>query len=130
MATAPVYYTTPINFLAQVSAANTNLDGTGTTVEVASGGASLPTKIDRIRCSAIATTAAGNLRLFYSPDGGATKRLIAELAVTVVTVAAGTNAWKGEFYLEGLVLPDANAKLYLSTHVAATFNALVEGFRP
>ncbi|MBI2254746.1 MAG: hypothetical protein HYU58_09020 [Proteobacteria bacterium] len=47
-----------------------------------------PRKVDRIRAKAIATSAAGNIRYFYSPDNGTTKRLIGELAVTAITVAA------------------------------------------
>lgn len=129
MASSPIYFTTPVNQISQVSAANTNLDGTGTTVLVASG-ASGGRKIDRIRVSAIATTVAGNVRFYYSSDGGTTKRLIAELAVTPITVAAGTNAWKDTLYLEGLSLPDANAQIYASTHIAATFNILAEMFAP
>lgn len=130
MATAAVYYTKPVITQSQISAANTNLDGTGTTVECAAGtgSGSTPRKIDRIRVSATATTAAGNIRFFYSPDGGTTKRLIEELAVTVVAVAAGTNAWKGVAYLEGLALPDSNYKIYASTHIGATFNLHAEMF--
>ena len=131
MATAPVYYTTPVVTGGTVSAANTNLDGTGTLVEVASGtgSGSTPRKVDRIRVSATATTAAGNIRFFYRPDNGTTKRLLDELAVTVVTVAAGTNAWKGVSYLEGFVLVDSNAKIYAGTHVAATFTVHSEMYQ-
>lgn len=129
MAANPVYFTTPVNLQAQLTAANTNLDGTGTTVKVAEGAVG-GRKLDRIRVSAIATTVVGNIRFFYSPDGGVTKRLIEELAVTVITVAAGTNAWKGTVYFEGLALPDANAQIHASTHVAATFNTLAEMFAP
>lgn len=129
MATSPVYYTTPVNQSSQVSSANTNLDGTGATVQCAAGAAN-GRKLDRIRVSAIATSVAGNIRFFYSPDAGTTKRLIEELAVTAITVAAGTNAWKGVWYAEGLILPDANAQIFASTHIAATFNLLAEMFAP
>ena len=130
MATAPVYYVTPVVTSAQISAANTNLDGTGTTVEVASGtgSGSTPRKVDRIRAKAIATSVAGNIRFFYSPDNGTTKRLIGELAVTAITVAAGTNSWEGTLYLEGLALVDSNSKIYASTHIAASFNITSEMF--
>lgn len=130
MATNPVYYVTPVVISATIGpTANTNLDGTGTTYEVATG-ATGGRKVDRIKVKANATSTAGNIRLFYSPDGGTTKRLIAELAVTAITVAAGTNAWEGTFYLEGLYLADANAKLYAATHNAVSFYSLAELFAP
>ena len=129
MAASAVYYVTPVVTQAQLTAANTNLDGTGTTVLVAAGAVG-GRKLDRIRVSAVANSVLGNIRFYYSPDGGTTKRLIEELAVTAITVAAGTNAWKGVAYFEGLLLADANAQIYASTHIAASFNTHAELFAP
>src|SRR5262249_27101643 len=61
MAATPAFVGTPRTWLGQVSAANTNRDGTGTLVDIVSAGA-LGSRLDQIEVVAIATTTAGVVR--------------------------------------------------------------------
>jgi len=135
MATAAQYATTPIVEYAQVSAANTNRDGTGTTVLICSGpssaqGSGVGKRIARVFVKGTGTTTAGMVRFYISTDGGTTKRLVTETIVTAITASASVAA----FYaivpeLEGLVLQgqvsSQNCSIYASTHNAETFNIVV-----
>ena len=135
MATAAQYATTPIVEYAQITAANTNRDGTGTTVLVTSGpttaqGAGVGKRIARVIVKATGTATAGMVRFFISTDGGTTKRLLAELPVTAVTPSGSVAAFSQPVPdLEGVVLQgqvaSASCQLYASTHNAETFNIVV-----
>jgi hypothetical protein len=135
MATAAQYATTPIVEYAQVSAANTNRDGTGTTVLICSGPASAQAsgvgkRIARVYVKATGTTTAGMVRFYISTDGGTTKRLVTEITVTAITAGASTQTFNSVVVdLEGFVLQgqvsSQNCSLYASTHNAETFNIVV-----
>jgi hypothetical protein len=130
MASTAQYVTTPKNSAAQVATANTNRDGTGTLATVYTAGTS-GARIDSILIQATGTTTAGMIRFFESIDGGTTKRLVGEVAVTAATpsgTVAAFSAYIGNgdssgFMKRGLVL-QANAILYASTHNAETFNII------
>lgn len=135
MATSAQYATTPVVEYAQVTAANTNRDGTGTTVLICSGpttaqGSGVGKRIARVAVKATGTTTAGMIRFFISTDGGTTRRLITEIPVTAITVSATQVSW-GAFApdLEGVVLQgqvaSQSCQLYASTHNAETFNIIV-----
>jgi hypothetical protein len=135
MATAAQYATTPIVEYAQVSAANTNRDGTGTTVLVCSGpssaqGSGVGKRIARVYVKATGTTTAGMVRFYISTDGGTTKRLVTEITVTAITAGTSTQTFNSVVVdLEGFVLQgqvsSQNCSLYASTHNAETFNIVV-----
>jgi len=136
MATTAQYTTQPILNYAQVSTANTALDGTGTTVKVIDGpttaaAAGVGERINRVIVNATGTTTAGMVRFFLSLDGGTTKRLIVEKPVTAITVGASTAAFRTEVpELVGLILVGGgDAELYASTHIAETFNIIIESGR-
>lgn len=126
MASTAQYATTPKNGVAQVSVANTNRDGTGTLSTVFTAGAS-GSRLDALVVQATSTTTAGIVRFFISNDGGTTKRLVGEVAVTAATPSATVLAFSttvtSGFMANGLVL-QANAILYASTHNAETFNII------
>lgn len=123
MATNPNYASTPRSAVAQISAANTNRDGTGTIVTVIAGAAS-GTRVDDIIIQATATTTAGIVRLFLSLDGGTTNRLIREVEITARTPSGTTPAFRAELLDLGIILPNANAQLRASTHNAEAFNVI------
>jgi hypothetical protein len=126
MATEPQFAATPILEVAQVTAANTNRDGTGTIVTVASGTAA-GKRISRVTIQATGTTTAGMIRFYFSPDGGTTNRLIGEVAVTAATPSGTVSAFSTlATALVGLILPGTSAQLRASTHNAETFNILIE----
>lgn len=130
MATTPNYARFPRSAIAQISAANTNRDGTGTLVTViagASAGGSLEggTRVDDITIQATATTTAGMIRLFLSLDGGTTNRLIREIPVNAATPSGTVQAFRTDLVDLGIILPNANALLRAATNNAEAFNILV-----
>ena len=127
MAADPEFLTVPRLHSGQVSAANTNRDGTGTLVTIATGSGSYKEQIIHVAVIATVTTTAGMVRLFLSADGGTTKRLWDELPVAAVTVSATTPAFRTARHYNGLYLPDANALLYASTHNAEAINVVASG---
>lgn len=121
MANNAQFVSVPKNGTAQVSVANTALDGTGTLTTVYAAGAT-GSRIDSLLVQATGTTTAGMIRLFIS-DGSAT-RLIMELPVVAVTPAATIPAWSATVnFPKGLVL-QATWTLKAGTHNAETFNII------
>jgi len=137
MATTAQYSTAPTIDVSQISTANTNRDGTGTTVEIAAGpttaaASGVGKRILGVAIQATGTTTAGMVRLFISVDGGTTKRLIEEIPVTANTVSATNPAWNATAgNVVGIVLPGQvssnTQKLYAATEKGETFNVIVYG---
>jgi hypothetical protein len=137
MATSAQYSVAPTVEISQVSTANANRDGSGTTVEVAAGpstaqGTGVGKRIAAIVIQATGTTTAGMIRFFLSTDGGTTKRMIAEVPVVAQTPSATAPAFQNTVpILVGLVLQGQvssnSCKLYASTEKAETFNIHVFG---
>jgi hypothetical protein len=126
MNTEAIFTKTGVIGIGQVSAANTNRDGTGTIVDIVTGAAD-QTRIHKIRIKAVGTTIAGMIRLYISD--GTNTRLWTEMPVTAVTPSATLQSFEQTIYLFGedaLVLP-TNYKLRASTEKAETFNIFAEG---
>lgn len=119
--TTPIFTITPKIGMAQISTANTNLDGIGTLGTVITGTAN-GTRINRIDIVATGTTTAGMVRLFISD--GTNHRLWREVPVTAITPSATVQAFQDEVVpTEPLVLPSGYS-LRASTHNAETFNVI------
>jgi hypothetical protein len=136
MATTAQFTAQPILEYSQLTAANTNRDGTGTIVTVSTGpsasaGSGVGQRINRIMVQATGATSAGMIRFYLSLDNGTTNRLVVERVVTAVTPSATVLAWRQEIpELVGLILPGGGqALLRASTHNAETFNVIVESGR-
>lgn len=112
---------TPVAAGGSLSAANANRDGTGTLVTLYTAGAN-GGRVDMVRAKAKGDTTAGMVRVYLSTDAGATKRLIAELVVAAVTVAADVAGWEGEWVPSRPLVVPAAAVLYASTHNAEGIN--------
>lgn len=127
MASSPIFATTPRIGLAQVSAANTNRDGTGTIVTVFSAGA-LGSRIDSIELTATVTTTAGVIRLFL--NDGTNTRLWKEILVTAITPSASVAVYSYHLDLsdpdDTLLLP-VGWSLQASTHNAEAINIAAIG---
>lgn len=121
MATAAQYAATPATAVAQISAANTGRDGTGTIVDVVTAGAN-GTRVDDVTVVATGTTTAGVVRLFL--HDGTNTRLWKEILVAAITPSASVEVWKARFSDLALVL-EFGWKLQASTHNAETFNVCV-----
>lgn len=145
MSVQPQYAAVPAIGFVQISAANTNRDGTGTLGTLVVGRAP-GTRIDKIAFRAIGTTTAGMLRIFHAVNGltlnadgtiasfsAPTKRLLAEVAVAAYTPSATQKAFGSAVAAEGDWTPPADfvlgqyEALYVSTHNAETFNAFAIG---
>ena len=120
--TAPIFGKTAQLGATLVNAANTALDGSGTLVQIAAGGAN-GSRIDEIVAKAAETTTAGMIRIFH--DDGSTKRLYDEIIVDAVTPSATVQSWRGAVAL-GMFLPSGH-KLWASTHNAEDFNVFAKG---
>lgn len=117
MASASVYVGTPKHPFAAISAANTNLDGTGTTVLLFTAGGS-GARFESATVKAIVTTTAGMVRFYTSQDSGTTKTLIAELPIAAITKSATVAAFTGvQRFVNGLIL-EPSERVYVSTEKA------------
>lgn len=122
MSATPAFASTPINPHGAVSTANTNRDGSGTTTllyTAPAGGA----RIDDIAIKARATTTAGMIRFFLSPDG-VTYRLWKEVPVTAATPSATVASFESLLVNLALVL-SSSMRLYASTEKAEAFDISV-----
>ena len=133
MATTAQFTAQPTIDIAQVSTANTNRDGTGTIVTVATGPSATAAngvgkRIMRVTVAATGTTTAGVIRFYISTDNGTTNRLICERLVTAITPSTSVAIFRSEIgELVGLTLVGGgNCLLRASTNNAETFNIMVE----
>ena len=128
----PIFTKTPVIGQAAISAANTNLDGTGTIVAVQDGETE-GVRIDQIEVKAEGTTTAGMVRLFLSFDGGTTWELWREISVDAITPDATTKAFRGFIDLTTVLndpplnLADTQMVLGAATHNAEAFNVFARG---
>ena len=127
MATAPVYASIPLApIVSALTTANTNLDGTGTLVEIAAGTTD-GIIIERATVRASGSTTSGLIRFFISIDGGTTKRLWHSVSVDARTPSATASSWVAVVdFLRGASLKDANTKVYACPTKSETFNVVVE----
>lgn len=122
MSASPQFAVTPINPHGAVSTANANRDGSGTTLllyTVPTGGV----RIDDIVIKARATTTAGMIRFFLSPDGVA-YRLLKEVPVTAITPSATVQSFESILSGLGWVL-SAGMRVYASTEKGEAFDISV-----
>lgn len=125
MATAPSFAVTPRIGMAQVTAANSNRDGTtGAYVDVITGAAA-GTKISEIVTEATVTTTAGTVRLFITD--GTNTRLFDEIAIAAVTVSGSTRANRVSTLYANLILPNASWRIRASTENAQAINVFALG---
>jgi hypothetical protein len=124
MSTSPQFATTPRIAIGQLSAANTNRDGTGTLVNIITG-VSTGTKIQEVVVQATGTTTAGMVRLYLFD--GTNNRLFDEFVVSAITVGASTAGFRVAKTYDNLTLPSASWILKASTHNAETFNVTALG---
>ena len=86
--TSPIFILTPNVGTGRIAAANTASDGSGSLVQVLTGGTN-GTRVDAVRFRNSQATAAASSamvhRIFYSPPGGGSFRLIGEVATAAAT---------------------------------------------
>ncbi len=124
--TTPIYPATPKTWQGQVTAANTNRDGSGSIVTVVTGAAN-GSRIDRVRVKSTVTTTAGLARLWISLNAGTTWRLYTEISVSAITVSASTAAFESTYLTPDLLLPDGSALLGATMEKAEATNFIAHG---
>lgn len=108
----------------QVTAANTNRDGTGTIATIMTAGAE-GSSVELIRVIATGTTTAGMVRIYV--HDGSNARLYYEFPITANVPSGTVEAYQKEFVpSKPMVLPTGYS-LRASTHNAETFNIHVHG---
>ena len=109
---------------AEISAANTNRDGTGTVVVVKTAGSD-GSRIDLLRVVAEGTTTAGVIRLFI--HDGTSFFLVKEILVTAVTPSTSTEVFSSEWVPTEPILLPSGYSLRAATNNAETFNVFAFG---
>lgn len=124
--TQPLFTRLPVVGSAEISVANTALDGTGAIVDVVDvPTGDNPIRIEVIEVRAIVTTTDGMIRLFI--DDGVNVLLWMEIPITGTVPAATVQAANATLLLaDPLVLP-AGHTLQASTHNAESFNVFARG---
>lgn len=129
MATDPQFTATPVIGIATISAANTNLDGTGTIGTVLTGSTN-GTRVHRTTVKAQVSTTAGMVRLYVADNAGTPNvYLWREILVSAITKSATVAAFEYTLSLTGetaLILPNEYT-LRASTEKAEAFNVIAEG---
>jgi len=120
--TSPLFAITPKLGKCNVSAANTNRDGSGTIVTLFT--AAQKTKITKIWYVAEVTTTAGMIRLYISDSAGNNPDLFEELPITAITVGANTKAATGYVEYTDFTIP-AGHVISASTHNAESSNVFI-----
>lgn len=103
----------------QVSAANTNRDGTGTVVQITPAAGANGGKVLAVRTKAVGTTTAGMIRLYIAESG--TLRLFDEIDVAALTPSATVQTAETDVTYDNWLL-ESGQSVYASTHNAETFN--------
>ena len=120
-------YTTNYGF-AQISTANTNLDGTGTTVLAYTAGTSATyngSSLSSIIIKGTKTTKPGMVRLFISD--GTTKYLFTEVFVPSVAASATDQAFEQTIAFENNYELQAKYFIYAATETAQSYNVAING---
>ena len=124
MAASPVFAVTPEIGMGQVSAANTNRDGTTGTYVTLVTAAPSGTRVAEIVTQATVTTTAGMVRLFLTD--GSTTRMFDEIAISAATVSASVKGNRVSTLYTNLVIP-SGWSIRASTHNAEAINVFVLG---
>ena len=122
--TVPRFVEQPQTKQGQVSAANTNRDGTGSLVSIWTGTTN-GSKVDLIIIRATVTTTAGMVRLFL--DDTSNVRLIKEIPVSAITPSATVEAFTAEYSPTKAIIIPSGWILKASTHNAEAINIFAIG---
>jgi len=127
MAALATYASTPVGALAQVTTANTNVDGTGTlgtTMINVIQGSTNGTRIDSISIVAAGTVATDTMLRFFLFDGTST-RLWKEVPIKATTADQYTQNYAVDLTNLGLVLPNNSWYLRAAIHTSTSVNIAV-----
>jgi hypothetical protein len=123
MATTPQFADTPIIKLGQVTTANTNYDGSGTTVDVVDEAENV--RINSIRCVGAGTVSGATMVRAFINDG-TNSRLFDEFEIAATTPSATVKNAAVEHFYDNLVVPSTH-KILFSVHGTENINILAFG---
>jgi hypothetical protein len=126
MAANPAFISTPRLASVNVATANTAIDGTGTITPLITGAAA-GTRVLEIDVQCAATSAAANVSIFISTDGGTTFRLFDQIAVTAATASNTVKANRNVTAYTNLVLPSTSHVLGVTTSISQSTNVIALG---
>jgi hypothetical protein len=126
MATNPSFIGTSRLTSINVATANTNIDGTGTITSLITG-ASTGTRVLEIDAQCGATSATALVNIFITIDSGTTWRLFDQIAITAATSSTTVKANRNIATYANLVLPDATARLGITTTISQSTNVTALG---
>jgi hypothetical protein len=126
MAATPEFIKTPRIGTVNVSSSNTAIDGTGTITELIAG-ATGGTRVLEITAKAADTTAAANINIFLTTDGGTTYRLFDTIAMTAVTTGNTTPTARVRTTYTNLVLASSSHRIGITTTIAQSTNVIALG---
>lgn len=113
-----------------VSVANSNLDGTGTTVLIFTCGAAATyngCEISSIWIKAQGSTSPGMIRLFLANADGSSKTLFTEVVVPATTQNSINTSFSHQVIKIGSLALRGGLTIYASTQVAETFSIIIAG---
>ena len=126
MAANPAFISTPRMAQVNLAAAVTVIDGTGAITSLITGAAA-GTRILEIGVKCAATSAAANVNLFLSVNGGTTWRLFDTIAVTAITSSNTVATFRLANTYANLILPDTSAVIGCACTIAQTTNVYALG---
>jgi hypothetical protein len=126
MASSPSFISTPVINVVNVSASNTNLNGTGTITTLAAG-AVTGTRILEIAIQCAENSSSALLNVFVSIDSGATWRIFDQIAVSSATISGTVKAFRTSTAYNNLVLKDATHLIGVASTVAQSTNVFAFG---
>ena len=124
MGIQPQFASIPRTVTTPISAANTNIDGSGTIVSIFAAGTN-GSRVERVRIKAAGTTTAGFVRLFVASGGN--KRLYKEIPVTGIVPSGTVASFEAEVPFKGGLILANGYDLQASTHNNETFHIIAEG---
>jgi len=119
----PLFAITPKFATANVSAANTNRDGSGTVATLFT--AVKKTKITMLGYKSAVTTTAGMIRFYITDTAGANPCMFLELSVAATTVSATVQSAEGWKYYPDFEI-EAGQIITVSTHNAESSTVFMQ----
>lgn len=113
-----------------VSVANSNLDGTGTVVQIFQAGAAATyngCEITSILIKAQGTTTPGMIRLFLAASDGSSKTLFHEVVVPAITQNSINPTFTHQVISNGSLAIRGGMTIFASTQVAETISIIIAG---
>jgi hypothetical protein len=126
MASSPSFIGTPRLGVVNVSAANTNRDGTGTITEVLAG-VTAGTRVLEVKAKVAAGFSDAVVNIFLSTDSGATWRLFDAIPVIIQAADTITDSYEASALYDNLILAGAGYRLGVTTTIAQSTNVFAMG---